>query len=293
MFLMTRCSRFIKYVIVTFNLLTYFHIILSILNIIIDPCKDIDATEFDTTVHAGLEATSDSFKSSDNELSMLKGQNKYLKKVAMGSFILSLLLSMSVIGMAIGYVEREKSYENSLEDALDLAREHESNDMDIGLGDFVWTKLGLEQIPFKHWKEFSEESEASLYIKGFPFPGENFTDAHFSAWKVYVEDGARMQNLLDSGYILSGIEHQKAKEAFDAYSKIPSTYADPIVIKETLIDYRLQFATDIGSTMIEETAAGGRLVSPAGRRLREHFYRFPDQCDATPIALEVFLRLMM
>ena len=45
--------------------------------------------------------------------------------------------------------------------------------------------------------------------------------------------------------------------------------------------------------MIEETAAGGRLVSPAGRRLREHFYRFPDQCDATPIALEVFLRLMM
>ena len=75
--------------------------------------------------------------------------------------------------------------------------------------------------------------------------------------------------------------------------KVPTLFTDPIVLRETPIDYRMQFAADIGSNMIGESAARGRLVNPAGRRLREHFYRFPDQCDATPIALEVFLRLMM
>ena len=158
---------------------------------------------------------------------------------------------------------------------------------------FVWTKLGLEQIPFENWRDFSGDSDASLFIKNLPYPGDTFTDDHFSAWKAHIEDGARMKNLLDSGYILSGANHKQAKEVFDSYSKIPSTYAHPIMVKESLIDYRLQFATDIESKMIGDTAARGRLVSPAGRRLREHFYRFPDQCDATPIALEVFLRLMM
>ena len=160
-------------------------------------------------------------------------------------------------------------------------------------GDFVWTKLGLEQIPFENWRDFSNDSDASLFIKSFPFPGDSFTDFHFEAWKGSIDDGARMRNLLESGYILVGSEHKKAKQVFDSYEKIPSTYAAPIVIGESLIDYRLQFAADIGSTSIGDTAAGGRLVSPSGRRLREHHYRFPDQCDATPIALEVFLRLMM
>jgi len=45
--------------------------------------------------------------------------------------------------------------------------------------------------------------------------------------------------------------------------------------------------------MIGEKASKGRLVNPAGRRLREHYYRFPDQCDATPITQEVFIRLMI
>ena len=150
----------------------------------------------------------------------------------------------------------------------------------------MWTKLGLEQIPFENWRDFSKvgDTESSLFIKNLPFPGEDFTDSHFDTWKTTVNGGARIQNLLDAGYILKGVDHQKAKEVYDDYVKIPSTYADPIMIEESLIDYRLQFAADIGSTMIGETASKGRLVSPAGRRLREHYYRFPDQCDATPIA---------
>ena len=80
---------------------------------------------------------------------------------------------------------------------------------------------------------------------------------------------------------------------FEGYSAVPTLFSDPIIIEQTPIDFRMQFAADIGSTAIGESAAKGRLVNPAGRRLREHCYRFPDQCDATPIALEVFLRLMI
>ena len=47
----------------------------------------------------------------------------------------------------------------------------------------VWTKLGLEQIPFDKWRDFSDDDVASLYIKNFPFPGDHFTLQHYESWK--------------------------------------------------------------------------------------------------------------
>ena len=207
--------------------------------------------------------------------------------MALGALVLSVVLGVSIAGVAWGFVARERSYNDSMQE------EHVLYGSKSGDTDFVWTKLGLEQIPFENWRDFSGEPDSTYFIKKLPFPGEDFTDTHLDTWRAHISEGARIENLLKEGFILPGEEHEKAKEVFNDYMKIPSTYANPIVIEESLIDYRLQFATDIGSTMIEDTAAKGRLVSPAGRRLREHFYRFPDQCDATPIALEVFLRLMM
>jgi len=216
--------------------------------------------------------------SKDDELVSLRWQNSFLKALAAAFCI-------SFAGMAIGSIVHEKSHSNSLDETIHRMTYEEE--------DFVWTKLGLEQISFENWRDFSGDSEDSLFIKNFPFPGEDFTTSHLNAWKVHIDNGVTIQNLLNFEFIMSRKDRTKAKEIYHDYKKIPSTYSNPIVIEESLIDYRLQFAADIGSTMIGETASKGRLVSPAGRRLREHFYRFPDQCDATPIALEVFLRLMM
>lgn len=165
----------------------------------------------------------------------------------------------------------------------------------------AWTKAGLEQLDVSSWKHFSEDDSSSLYLKKFPFPGESFTEEHFNAWKEHVDSSAEMANLTDQGFIMScsnkenddGMASRALPEMFEGYSSVPTLFSDPIIIKQTPIDFRMQFAADIGSTEIGESAARGRLVNPAGRRLREHFYRFPDQCDATPIALEVFLRLMI
>lgn len=151
--------------------------------------------------------------------------------------------------------------------------------------DYVWTKAGLEAIPFEDWREYSGDD--GFYVKNFPFPGDDVTDLHLAAAAKGADD------LLEMGHI-------ERRDAFalrltdeEPLPEVPVVFADPIVVEESLIDYRLQFASDIGSNDIGNSAAKGRLVNPAGRRLREHFYRFPDQCDATPIALEVFLRLMM
>ena len=164
----------------------------------------------------------------------------------------------------------------------------------ISPDDYVWTKAGLEAIPFEDWKLFSGDHPSSLYVKNFPFPGDNFTVQHLEAFQQSTGDATSKSNLLEkrliqdrNNFLLEAADNQ------EPITKVPSVFSDPIVIKESIIDYRLQFATDIGSNAIGESAAKGRLVNPAGRRLREHFYRFPDQCDATPIALEVFLRLMM
>ncbi len=199
--------------------------------------------------------------------------------------MVSLFLGVGIVGVSFGFLAQGSSDYDSVQAFSEEAEED---------FDFVWTKLGLEQIPFDSWRDFSGNATASsLFIKDLPFPGEDFTASHLDAWNANVEDDANIEDLLEAGYVLHGFEHQEAVAVFEDYSKIPSTYADPIFMEESLIDYRLQFAADIGSTMIGDTAAKGRLVSPAGRRLREHFYRFPDQCDATPIALEVFLRLMI
>lgn len=238
------------------------------------------------TVESGYASASGS---GYGTIKTLQDQVRFLKKAVLGALLLCIILGISTAGVAWGYVSREKSYGDSMQEA----RYGYTGSGDVIDGDFVWTKLGLEQIPFKSWKVFSGDPASAYFVKNLPFPGDDFTGPHLDAWRMHVSDGARIENLLDKGFILPGKEHERAKAVFDDYMKIPSTYADPIVMKESLIDYRLQFAADIGSTMIGDTAAKGRLVSPAGRRLREHFYRFPDQCDATPIALEVFLRLMM
>lgn len=165
-----------------------------------------------------------------------------------------------------------------------------------------WTKEGLEAIAWEDWTHFTGEQEGavkpSLYIKNFPFPGDLFTDDHLTAWKQCVDSTSSVEDLIDAGYLrILGEEEEMAPSSMDDYTgqfeKVPTLFSDPMIMKESPIDYRLQFAADIGSTMIGESASRGRLVNPAGRRLREHFYRFPDQCDATPIALEVFMRLMM
>ena len=171
------------------------------------------------------------------------------------------------------------------------------------ISQYVWTKLGLEQIPWAEWTHFTEDygnmsmTPASLYIKGFPFPGDFFTEDHYDAWHLKVDlpqnPSSSLEDLVKAGYITDAKDKAEAMEVYNDYTSVPILFSDPIILKETPIDYRLQYAADIGSNMIGERASLGRLVNPSGRRLREHFYRFPDQCDATPIALEIFLRLMM
>ncbi len=164
----------------------------------------------------------------------------------------------------------------------------------------TWTKIGLEHLDISSWKHFSGDDSSSLYLKKFPFPEETFTEEHFNAWKEHIDPSADIATLTDQGFIMScskdtngDMATRALAETFEGYSPVPTLFSDPIIIEQTPIDFRMQFAADIGSTEIGESAAEGRLVNPAGRRLREHFYRFPDQCDATPIALEVFLRLMI
>ena len=195
-----------------------------------------------------------------------------------------------IVGVActIAILLSEKGSSSSSSSPIQLSTDPE---------DYVWSKTGLEQIPWGNWKDFTEqdklEMEAqSYYIKGFPFPGDVFTSGHYDTWKDIVSESS-LEDLLDQGYIMQSKDSMKAAKVLDDYKKVPTLFSDPIILEESAIDYRLQFAKDIGSQMIGESAAKGRLVNPAGRRLREHFYRFPDQCDATPIALEVFLRLMM
>lgn len=163
-----------------------------------------------------------------------------------------------------------------------------------------WTKSGLEQIDVKSWRHFSAGEDSSLYLKKFPFPGENFSRNNLDAWKTHVDSSVvNLRDLYRQGFVKYCRKDDRDEatralaEVFESYSAVPTLFSDPIIIHQTPIDFRMQFAADIGSTAIGESAAKGRLVNPAGRRLREHFYRFPDQCDATPIALEVFLRLMI
>jgi hypothetical protein len=171
------------------------------------------------------------------------------------------------------------------------------------ISQYVWTKLGLEQIPWAEWTHFTEDdgntsmTTSPLYIRGFPFPGDYFTEDHYDAWHLKVDlpqnPSSSLEDLVKAGYITDAKDKAEAMEVYNDYTSVPILFSDPIILKETPIDYRLQYAADIGSNMIGERASLGRLVNPSGRRLREHFYRFPDQCDATPIALEIFLRLMM
>ena len=171
------------------------------------------------------------------------------------------------------------------------------------ISQYVWTKLGLEQIPWAEWTHFTEDdgntsmTTSPLYIRGFPFPGDYFTEDHYDAWHLKVDlpqnPSSSLEDLVKAGYITDAKDKAEAMEVYNDYTSVPILFSDPLILKETPIDYRLQYAADIGSNMIGERASLGRLVNPSGRRLREHFYRFPDQCDATPNALEVFLRLMM
>ena len=173
----------------------------------------------------------------------------------------------------------------------------------IDQANLCWTKLGLEQIPTDSWSSFSDDDSSSLYLNSFPFPGDKFTVNHFGAWKENVDISANMKSLFEQEYISQCTSKgalkatralaESAEIMFDGYSPVPTLFSDPIFVEETPIDFRMQFAADIDSASIGESAAKGRLLNPAGRRLREHYYRFPDQCDATPIALEVFLRLMI
>ena len=138
----------------------------------------------------------------------------------------------------------------------------------------VWTKAGLEKIPFDSWREFADDDSSSMYIKSFPWPGDHFTLQHYDSWKEYVDPNCKLNELEEMEYVLPCDQVERAKEVYDQYETVPTLFSDPIVMNETYIDYRLQFAADIGSSMIGESAAKGRLVNPAGRRLREHFYRY-------------------
>ena len=174
----------------------------------------------------------------------------------------------------------------------------------IDQANLCWTKEGLEQISVDSWSAFSDDESSSLYLKSFPFPGDKFTEKHFGAWKENVDISANIKSLYEQEYISQctskgalkatrALLAESAETMFDGYTAVPTLFSDPILVEETPIDFRMQFAVDVDSTSIGESAAKGRLLNPAGRRLREHYYRFPDQCDATPIALEVFLRLMI
>jgi len=61
------------------------------------------------------------------------------------------------------------------------------------ISQYVWTKLGLEQIPWAEWTHFTEDdgntsmTTSPLYIRGFPFPGDYFTEDHYDAWHLKVD----------------------------------------------------------------------------------------------------------
>lgn len=161
----------------------------------------------------------------------------------------------------------------------------DSNDSGMNAGNtYFWTKTGLEAIPLVLWPAFALTDDLAPYID-IPFPGDTFTSEHFETWTTEIS-ATSLSELVDMRYISSTPENASVPS-------VPTLFSDPIFISETPIDYRLQFAADLKDTNIAASAARGRLPNPSGRRLREHYYRYPDQCDATGIALEVFLRLMI
>lgn len=153
---------------------------------------------------------------------------------------------------------------------------------------FYWTKAGLEQIPFAKWGHFSpNDVKYRPYVADIPWPGDNFTEDHLLAW------GRHVAKTSAADLLMMGFVSTEPHPITDVLA-VPTLFNMPNKVEHTAIDYRLQFAADRGGAKdLGVSAMKGRLSNPAGRRLREHFYRYPDQCDATGIALEVFVRLLL
>jgi len=126
-------------------------------------------------------------------------------------------------------------------------------------------------------------------VADIPWPGDNFTTEHLGLWREHVAErgpSVSLASLLALG-VISAQPHP-----IDDVMPVPTLFSVPHKVEYTAIDYRLQYAADMeGNRDLGMAAVKGPLLNPSSRRLREHFYRFPDQCDATSIALEVFLRL--
>jgi len=73
-----------------------------------------------------------------------------------------------------------------------------------------------------------------------------------------------LKDLVKAGYITDAKNKAEAMEVYNDYTSVPTLFSDPLILKETPIDYRLQYTADIGSDMIGERASKGRLVNPAG-----------------------------
>ena len=152
---------------------------------------------------------------------------------------------------------------------------------------YYWTKSGLEHIPLSKWAMFSKDEAHNPYVAELPFPGDVFTSEHLSAWNSMTGMKSQFTDLLGSDIVSS----DSVKVAVPS---VPTLFNGPVVLEESAIDYRIAYSADLkNSTELYKSFRKGRLNTPSGRRLREHYYRFPDQCDATPIALEVFLRLLI
>ena len=105
-------------------------------------------------------------------------------------------------------------------------------------------------------------------MKDFPFPGDSFTNKHFQALQKINGNkaervGDAIKKLLDQRYIQTE-EHYRQdhpnenNEPWKGIATVPVVYPEPIVLEQSLIDYRLQFAADIGSRDIAASASRGR-----------------------------------
>ncbi len=111
--------------------------------------------------------------------------------------------------------------------------------------EYVWTKLGLEKIPWSDWEYFTEggmnstSASSSLYIKNFPFPGDSFTQDHYDAWIYSVDPTVEsLEDLVGAGYLMKLEDKDEAMKVYTQYSSVPTLFSDPMIISETPIDYR-------------------------------------------------------
>ena len=179
--------------------------------------------------------------------------------------VLALLLITNATASKSG--KRAKSSKTGQNDHSD-----HSNDRPDHTTSYVWTKKGLESLSHDEWPIFSS-GKSTYYVTDFPFPGDEFTKDQLAKLQSISKVGntvSAMQDLLDSKRIQLADEYAMENPGmpWDGIETVPVVYSKPIILDQSMIDYRLQYAADIGSRDLETRAKMGRLVNPAGRRLR-------------------------